>query len=169
MPTEIGSLVVGFTRIDGEPVEVWREDRDGKPVALSVGELASLEATHGTASWLDWARTNWGTKWDVRVQRIEDDGERVQVWFDTAWEPPDKWLADTVAMYPEGRTELAYAEGGSEYWGRIAYQDGEIEVDESWDTFWDSEDVDPDDPDPLAGVEAHCREHLTRYGLHTGG
>jgi hypothetical protein len=175
MPPPLAEMSQGYYTIDGVPAHVWRHGADGRPHLIPADELRSIQAEYGTVRPLDWAVDHWGTKSDPQVRRMyERDDGTVQVWFDTAWSPPKKWLAATVAMHPEGRTELAYAEGGMGFWGRIAYRDGQVEADQReivfWREDWDwDEDYDPEDPDPLAGVEASCREHLTRYGLHTGG
>ena len=67
-----------------------------------------------------WRVENWGTKWDVKPDDIEFDGDSVRISFDTAWSPP-------IALYDmltqEGWTVNAqYAESGMQFCGQ--YQDG---------------------------------------------
>jgi hypothetical protein len=169
MPPPLADMSEGYCIIDGVPARVWRTSADGRPHLIPADELRSIQSDHGTVSPIDWAWDHWGTKSDPQVSRMYERDGTVQVWFDTAWSPPKKWFAATVAMFPQGRTELAYAEGGQGLWGRIVYQDGQVEADDVEIVFWDLDGWDPADPDPQAGVEAHCRDHLVRYCLHTGG
>jgi hypothetical protein len=162
MPRALELITVGSRMIEGRVVHQWYAlDGGTRAEALSPQEEEMLADFYGTASWLDWARTNWGTKWDVTLGRIEDDlpDGTVQVWFDSAWSPPEPWLAKTVAIFPEGRTVLAYAEGGSGFWGLVAYQDGELVEQFTFETFWAGP----------AEVDEECRAHLDKYGLHEGG
>lgn len=43
---------------------------------------------------LDWARQQWGTKWNAYSQRpIKQTDESLTLTFETAWSPPYPWLA----------------------------------------------------------------------------
>ena len=42
---------------------------------------------------LDWARENWGTKWNAyKAKPPEIEGEDVYLIFETAWRPPMGWI-----------------------------------------------------------------------------
>lgn len=46
---------------------------------------------------LDWARANWGTKWNAyKVREVEADEASLALRFETAWSPPYPWL---VALF----------------------------------------------------------------------
>lgn len=83
------ALVVRDGQIDFEvlvpaPLNIWMG---------SVGDKHSktFPDTH-----LDWARRNWGTKWNAYRASIERDVDSVTLRFDTAWAPPYGWL---VALF----------------------------------------------------------------------
>jgi hypothetical protein len=50
---------------------------------------ATFKRTH-----LDWARNNWGTKWNAYGHHeIERTADTLTLRFETAWSPPYPWLA----------------------------------------------------------------------------
>jgi hypothetical protein len=48
------------------------------------------ELLEGTGDgWYNWAVSNWGTKWDFSLERVErTDANTVECAFDSAWSPP---------------------------------------------------------------------------------
>lgn len=56
---------------------------------------------YGADNWYDWAMNNWGTKWDVNLEEDEviiDESSQI-LSFDTAWSPPDIWIAYASKYY----------------------------------------------------------------------
>lgn len=173
MPEGLKGLTTGSGQLkDGRRVTLWREGPNHETIEVPDHERLELLANYGTDSWYDWAHDNWGTKWGAYDSRFSITDGEATVWFDSAWAPPEPWLRTLMAKYPEGRTELAYSEGGIGFYGVTVYIDGLLIKDECSDSdfwneekSWDDEDVD----DPMDMVTVSCRAHLETYGLHTGG
>ncbi len=55
---------------------------------------------------LDWARQNWGTKWDAMDTARESEDT---VSFLTAWEPPLPVITELSRMFPDETLRLVYA------------------------------------------------------------
>lgn len=75
--------------------------------ALEAQEASNLEK-HGYRNWYDYCVNEWGTKWDVTGQEVNDIPNGVILTFDSAWTPPtgayDKLLDlgfEVRAMYYE--------------------------------------------------------------------
>ena len=78
------------------------------------------------AQWFEWCNENWGTKWDIGDEDIEQEVEydepltydigfrelTMKITFDTAWRPPDKWLEFVIVKYPRLNFSLVGAELG---------------------------------------------------------
>lgn len=78
---------VDFNFLVPMPAHVWRGNVGSKHTA------AFGEQNIG----LDWARLNWGTKWNAYSHApIEADESRLILRFQTAWAPPYPWL---VALF----------------------------------------------------------------------
>jgi len=76
----------------------------------------------------------WGTKWDaneVDLSYDENDTE-ASYSFDTAWGPPNKWLASVALIYPELHLELQYEEPGCDFAGIDTYEGGEMVTSEEY-------------------------------------
>lgn len=92
----------------------------------------SLEDEGGNGvmpAWWTWRVEHWGTKWDAY-----DHGEtyrqpgRYEVPFDTAWSPPEPFVAAVSKRFPALTFVLAYDEPGMDFGGYVVYRNGE-EVD----------------------------------------
>jgi len=61
---------------------------------------------------LDWARENWGTKWNAySCQPIERTEDTLTLRFDTAWAPPYPWLAAVFNRFQIGFEHNSLVEG----------------------------------------------------------
>jgi hypothetical protein len=79
------------------------------------------KAKYGHASWYDWCITNWGTKWDARVEDyIDDDAKEVYVYFETAWSPPVEFLKWFAEQYPDVTFLNEYDEEGCSFEGETS-------------------------------------------------
>lgn len=59
-----------------------------KQKLLEAKELDNL-AKYGYKNWYDWNIANWGTKWDVTLDSVEQvDANTVTASFESAWAPP---------------------------------------------------------------------------------
>lgn len=84
----------------------------------------------------DWQISNWGTKWDVNPEIIdqrEDNGRTfMHLSFQSAWSPPEIWLLKAATQFPDLHFTLKYAEEGQGFAGCLQYwtEDGEFQVEE---------------------------------------
>jgi len=167
IPKEIEELHRGATTIDGERVEVWRTGADGLPVRVEATEIQVLTDLHGTADWYDWCIHNHGTKWGA-YDVAHESGSRIL--FDSAWSPPEPAIRTISKMFPDATFELAFAEGGSGFFGKVVFQNG-VAVDVfSGEDFWKDEEEEVENDDDLeSNLTPECAQHLEDYSLHTGG
>lgn len=58
---------------------------------------------YGCATWYDWRRENWGTKWNADDQNDHDprDGEPPCIGFSTAWNAPHPVVRKLAEMFPD--------------------------------------------------------------------
>ena len=74
-----------------------------------------LAEQFGHSNWYDYCVAEWGTKWDAKIERYEQDGDSIIVYFDTAWAPPEGIYK---AMEGAGiEVEATYQEQGVGYMG----------------------------------------------------
>ena len=77
--------------------------------SLSKEELIKK---YGCKDWYDWRVHNWGTKWEVDINRdIENEDEFTCV-FESAWSPPTAWLEKVGNDFPKLNFILNYEESG---------------------------------------------------------
>ena len=83
--------------------------------------------------WYHWNCRNWGTKWDIgnhdgegyRTTECDDEGDRIQYRFETAWSPVFEVLEKLSAQYPNLTFDYSYEE--EQGWGgEAAIQNGVI-------------------------------------------
>lgn len=90
-------------------------------------KVQALVDKYGAADWYNWARDNWGTKWDtsehnihtgnnegVGVEKISETHSMYEVAFMTAWCPPSAAYEALAKQFPNIRidTLAAYEEEG---------------------------------------------------------
>ena len=78
-------------------------------------EGQKLVEQFGYSNWYDFCVAEWGTKWDAKIDRYEQDGNFIFVYFDTAWAPPEGIYAAMEAAGIE--VEATYIEQGMGYMG----------------------------------------------------
>lgn len=166
MPEDILAIQTGSCTIDGEVVNQWREVGD-KKVKVSELDRQHLSDLYGTSDWYEWARTNWGTKWGA----YDLDVAEPRILFDSAWSPPLPAIETISRMFPDARFVIAYAEGGSCFWGWAAYDNGVCVAQEESSEFWDESKMNDDGEmyDAMESLTEACRNHIESHGLHTGG
>jgi len=77
--------------------------------------------------WWDWRIQNWGTKWDVEAELVDDWGNGLAYQFDSAWSPPTKWLETISAKWPDLTFKLKYDEPGMGFAGVAVATAGKIQ------------------------------------------
>lgn len=141
MPQEIREVSTGMTTINGEKFHYWKTigfDKScqncaknflnpcaahDQSVGLTELEIESLNVRFGTADWMDWAIDNWGTKWDIDVEKKTRTTGQLALNFDTAWSPPEQFCLKMSNQY-NAVFSLSYCEIGADFWGHDEYFQG---------------------------------------------
>ncbi len=72
---------IDFEALVPSPLNIW-------PGSVGTKHEKAFPDTH-----LDWARKNWGTKWNAYGARtVTREGPTLTLVFETAWAPPYGWL-----------------------------------------------------------------------------
>jgi hypothetical protein len=85
----------------------------------SLEEGAALVKKYGYDNWYDWCIANWGTKW--RADGVNADWGKtfVNVFFFTAWSPPEPIYKAIVAKFPNSHVAWHYSESGNCFSGNF--------------------------------------------------
>jgi hypothetical protein len=63
------------------------------PINIWLGSVGRIHTDTFPDTHLDWARKNWGTKWNAYSQKpTEQTEDTLTLRFETAWRPPYGWL-----------------------------------------------------------------------------
>ena len=91
-------------------------------------QVDELEKMYGAKDWYDWARINWGTKWDAGNVDNESEGDKIQVRFDTAWSPPEAWFVTLCEQFHNDPVTivLEYIEEQQQFVGKFEFTFGEL-------------------------------------------
>lgn len=82
----------------------------------------------GADNWYDWQIKNWGTKWDIDAELLEDEEcGQLRYSFSSAWAPPIEALKNASKLYPELVFILSYDEPGMGFMGITRINNGETE------------------------------------------
>ena len=69
--------------------------------------------------WYDWNIANWGVKWDIDKQEVEDDNGHFELNFETPWGPPNEIYDRLVEMFPDVGISWFYDEPAMEFAGYL--------------------------------------------------
>ena len=70
--------------------------------------------------WYHWHIDNWGTKWNsYDCELADEDDERLEYHFNTAWGPPEPIIHKLRELYPEVSVSAFYDEPGMELAGYL--------------------------------------------------
>ena len=76
-------------------------------------KIAELIKEYGSNTWYEWNTYNWGTKYDILdAQFTQHNDTYVKYIFDTAWSPPEAFLAKVSKMFPCLLFQLSFVEIG---------------------------------------------------------
>ena len=94
---------------------------------------------YGTASWYEWSCNNWGTKWNTGdVESSRESATVLNVYFTTAWGPPDPIFRRLTEMFNVVIKVRADIEMDTS--GILEYKNGECiyekEIDGNNNTMW---------------------------------
>ena len=79
-----------------------------------------LKKTYGANNWYDWRVTNWGTKWGIdgeSIQFYDEDEDRIEIHFDTAWSPPNEIYQELRDKYEDIEISWFYREDDMQFAG----------------------------------------------------
>lgn len=89
--------------------------------------------------WYNFHVDNWGTKWDLGDEtyvdrRDNEDGTSTVIYtFETAWSPPEEWLAHVAPNYPTLSIKLEYREEGMGFAGILGFHKGAEVENQYWE------------------------------------
>ena len=69
--------------------------------------------------WYHWNIANWGCKWDIDSQHVEDDDGWFQLEFQTPWGPPNEIYDRLVELFPVVGITWFYDEPGMQFAGYL--------------------------------------------------
>jgi len=104
------------------------------PLNCWQGNVGTIHRESFPSNALDWARQNWGTKWNAygideggKYQSIVQTDDTLILTFQTAWSTPRGWL---LALWHRAGVPLSYSfldEGYSDAWrGRFTSYDDDM-------------------------------------------
>jgi hypothetical protein len=74
----------------------------------------------------NWAVENWGTKWDAYEITLGEDERFLNIYFCTAWSPPEPVMLKLSGLLPELEITHAYIDEFSEFCSIDIYKDGKM-------------------------------------------
>ena len=104
----------------------------------------NLIKKYGADNWYDWHLRNWGSKWDLsnvtintNIFHVNPKGNnkkvrRLMYGFDTAWSPPEPFIAKVGEMFPQLKFKLEYWESGMAFSGVFIVKNGQIIKNETY-------------------------------------
>ena len=69
--------------------------------------------------WYDWNIANWGVKWDIDKQEVDDDDGSFELEFETPWGPPNEIYDRLVELFPDVGISWFYDEPGMGFAGYL--------------------------------------------------
>jgi len=76
---------------------------------------------------MEWRDEHWGTKWnamDASLEELPLGG--LEYTFQTAWRPPDGWLAAVSAQHPDLNLDHEFIEEMDQFAGRGTWRGGHV-------------------------------------------
>mgnify|MGYP002523298255 CR=1 FL=1 len=108
-------------RLDDDSFNKWLAK------AKDLGQKAlDNKAKYGSTDWYHWCIGNWGTKWDAYEVLYDVYDDRIELFFQTAWNAPYPIFDELSAMFPTLEINVKYAdEDLGNNCGESLYYDGE--------------------------------------------
>lgn len=118
--------------------------------------LIKLHPPPGGEWQYDWCVKNWGTKWDITPDLIDDDtsngATELRVWFHSAWSPPTDFYRFISQQHPDIEMEWTYQEPGCGFQG-----DGYAFAGDFSDN---TEDIDPEEEQDEESEPTQPAQHV---------
>lgn len=71
-------------------------------------EIFDIEPEKSEPNWCTWRLDNWGTKWDVKAELVDESDESLRYLFFSNDAAPIKWLKTVSLKMPDLQFELSY-------------------------------------------------------------
>lgn len=188
MPQEIRKMCTGRTEIRGEQFNYWTSEYFPDPdcqfckapylyacsnhtlnTGVPESEIQRIAKLYGTADWMEWAITHWGTKWDVDVAFAGRSENTILLNFDTAWAPPHEFCIEFSRQYPV-YISLSYCEIGMDFWGHCEFHQGvayQVTADNVSNYF--DENVHEDERFDIEKLLEPLQSFMVEHQLNLGG
>lgn len=113
--------------IEGEQKELekFKKKARAKDTDLSLNKFVPIPKDKEN-DWYDWHINNWGTKWDVDAELVDEWEECLCYEFSSAWSPPVVWLETVSRKYPALEFKMKYEEEGMGYMGLAKAHAGNV-------------------------------------------
>jgi Ferredoxin-like domain in Api92-like protein len=99
----------------------------GELLGDRTGRWAPVRPAGGDDRWMNWRNEHWGTKWNAMYASVEEFPlVGIQYMFQTAWRPPDAWLAEVSAQHPDLNLDHEYVEEMGQFPGRGTWRGGYV-------------------------------------------
>ena len=69
--------------------------------------------------WYHWNISNWGVKWDINKQEVDEDDGWFELNFETPWGPPNEIYDRLVELFPDVSINWFYDEPGMQFAGYL--------------------------------------------------
>jgi hypothetical protein len=135
-----------------KPQEPDPFESDDKKLAREVGMFKGItqamsddyKARFGFDNWYNWRNHNWGTKWDLAPDDVNETwgGTYASFFFLTAWSPPEGIHKAIVRKFPNIKIGWHYSESGMGFSGNLEtgeHFDYADETEESWQDYDEEE------------------------------
>jgi len=107
-----------FERVLPTPTELLAERPD---------RWAPVRTPAGDDRWMEWRNEHWGTKWNAMYASVAQKPlVGLEYRFQTAWTPPDGWLATVSARHPDLNLDHEYVEEMGQFAGRGTWRGGHV-------------------------------------------
>ena len=161
----------GLARHLGKPSKNYNGEKvvDALRLPLPNHVVEEITKKYGAKNWYDWNISHFGTKWNASGD-VHDSGDRIEVWFDTAWSPPLEWLKRAAKKFPELKFEIHYSEGGMAFYGTSTAQGDVFEENTTESMYEDDVDWDDDEgEDEYYGCTEEYKEFAEKHQFNRGG
>ena len=112
----------------------------GITIGITEKMQKEFKKKFGADNWYNWQIANWGTKWDIDTDNLQEEETSLFYVFETAYSPPVAWLEKVCEMFPKLEFTLNYEEGGNGFQGEAYGVDGELSDNcWDWDGNWDED------------------------------
>ena len=111
-PKALAGIRTGGCQVGHHYVRQWREV-NGYNEMIPEKEEQRLRALYGCANSYDWNCKNYGTKWDVEGDLVDNGGSLVCC-FDTAWNAPIAAIENISKLYPSLTFVMSWVDEGQD-------------------------------------------------------